>query len=427
MRHLAPFRRRLVAAPLGIGHPCWLEDPDFDLDRHLCRIPVPAPGGERELADVVALIARQRLDRSLPLWQLWTVEGLAGCRTALVIKAHHALVDGVAGAGLLARLLDLPAFEGSDAEPDPWTPEALPSTSELMSRSLRRLAREPRAGLERARRGGRAALRIARTVLAESQQAGPFVAPRTPFNTEISPFRSVAYSRTPIDALRLAKEAFGVTLNETILTACSMSLREWLLAQDALPDRPLVAAVPVSTRAAQADSDGNALSALLVSLPVQLDDPVEQLLAVRESSRQAKRLHRLLGEDSLRALAESAPPLLARALAQVYSAGLAAAHPPLYNLVISNVPGPPSALSFAGARVRAIHPHGPVFTGAGLNLTVLSYAGSIDFGAIACRRSVPRLTAIAQGFAGAAAQLGRLAAAEIRRRSEMEDDVADVA
>ncbi len=183
---LAPFRRRLVESPLGLAHPVWIEDPDFDLHRHLHRISAPAPGGEPELAEVVALLARERLDRARPLWQLWTIEGLADGGTAVVVKLHHALADGVSGAVLLASLLDLPGAELLDTRADPWTPEAMPTRSELLGRSLWRLAREPQAGIERMRRGGRAALRVARAMLGEEglleTGLARFAAPPTPFN-----------------------------------------------------------------------------------------------------------------------------------------------------------------------------------------------------------------------------------------------------
>jgi diacylglycerol O-acyltransferase len=414
---LALFRRRLVEAPLGLTHPLWIEDPDFDLHRHLRRTRAPAPGGEPELAEVVGLLARGRLERSRPLWQLWTIKGLAEGRTALVIKVHHALADGVSGAALLASLLDLPGVEFPDVRNDPWTPEAIPTRSELVGRSLWQLARRPQARLNRVRRGGRAALRVAQAMLGEDGLAeaglGPFAAPPTPFNRKISPFRKVAYARAELEPVRLAKAVFGATINEVVLTACTMSLRAWLRERDALPQRPLVAAVPVSTRGSGAAPGGNELSAFLVTLPVQLADPVEQLAVVRRSSRQAKRLHQRVGEDSIQELAESAPPLVARSLAQLYArTGLAHVHPPFYNLVVSNVPGPPSPLSLSGIPVQAIHPHGPVFDGAGLNLTVVSYAGSIDLGAIACRQSVPGLETIASGFADAVHELGQLASVE---------------
>ena len=427
---LAPFRRRLVEAPLGLTHPVWIEDPDFDLHWHLRRISAPAPGGERELAEVVALLARGRLDRSRPLWQLWTIEGLADGCTAVVIKVHHALADGVSGLALLASLLDLPGVEAPEVRRDPWTPEAMPTPGELVGHSLWQLARKPRIGLDRIRRGGRAALRVAQAMLGEYglAEAGlaPFAAPPTPFNREISPFRKVAYARAELEPARLAGDVFGATINEVVLTACSMSLRVWLRERDVLPERPLVAAVPVSTRCAGAAPGGNELSALLVNLPVQLADPVEQLLAVRRSSRHAKQLHRRVGEHSIRELAESAPPVLTRSLAQLYArTGLAHAHPPLCNLVVSNVPGPREPVSLAGIPVQAIHPHGPVFDGAGLNLTVVSYAGSIDLGAIACRQNVPELDVIASGFADAVSELGRLASVEVPAE-DPGDGIADV-
>jgi WS/DGAT/MGAT family acyltransferase len=245
-----------------------------------------------------------------------------------------------------------------------------------------------------------------------SPAALPFTAPRTPLNGAITPHRSVAFGRASLDDMKVIKRAFGTTVNDVVLAACTASLRRWLLAQDALPDKPLVASIPVSVHTEDnKDEPGvNKVSAMFVALPVQIADPLDQLLVIREETKGAKELHKALGAELLTGLAEFAPPRLINQASRLYSRlNLADRHRPLHSLVISNVPGPQIPLYCSGARVVATYPMGPILEGAGLNITVLSNLGNVDFGAIACLEMVPRIFDLATGFSDAVAELRKAA------------------
>jgi len=417
---LPPFRRRLLEAPLSLDHPMWLEDPDFDVREHVTRVTAPAPGGDEELEGVVGQLARRRLDRARPLWELTVVDGLAGGRTALVVKAHHAALDGVSGAAMLLHFFDRAGDDESDrTAADPWTPEAEPSAGELVGRSLARWRQRPLAVADALRCAGQSAADLARAHLSPSapirDAALPFQAPEVPINGPLSGRRSVAYARTELARVQHVRAAFGGTLNDVVLAACARALQGELRARDALCEQPLVAAVPVSTRTSGDPADcGNRISAWLTELPVQLEDPLHQLSEVTRASRRSKRFHSALGERTLASLAELAVPGLASRAFQLYARWkLASLHRPLFNLVVSNVPGPPLPLSLLGRSVHALHPHGPLLEGVGLNITVLSYAGSLDVGVLACRERVPEARRLAQGIVQAIEEMAKLADAAI--------------
>jgi WS/DGAT/MGAT family acyltransferase len=239
----------------------------------------------------------------------------------------------------------------------------------------------------------------------------PFTAPRTRFSGSITPHRSIAFGKAALDDFKLVKKVFGTTVNDVVLAACAGSLRRWLIAHDDLPDRPLVASVPVSVQSGDGDDEStNQISAMFVGLPVQVEDPVERLSLIQNDTKTAKEVHGAIGADTLQNWAEFAGPAVFARAARFYSGSkLADRHPVVHNLVISNVPGPPVPLYSAGARVIAVYPLGPILEGAGLNLTVLSNMGSVDFGAIACREMVPDLWDIASGFTDAVEELRKLA------------------
>jgi WS/DGAT/MGAT family acyltransferase len=411
---LAPFRRRVMEVPLSLAHPVWIEDPNFDLDHHLHRIGAPGKGTLEDLAEVVGDLASTPLDRRRPLWEMWVVEGLENGHVALVTKVHHSNIDGVTGADLMVNLFDLSPEVAPAPRPDDWQPEKAPSELELVGYAFGRMARQP--------------ARLARTMVKLCQgvfrvvenrrrpdappAAFPLTAPKTPFNAAITSRRAVAYGRASLEDMKVIKRAFGTTVNDVVLAACTMSLRRWLLAEDALPDKPLVASVPVSvhTEANKDEPGTNKVSVMFVALPVQAEDPVEQLRLIQEETKGAKEVHKALGAELLTGLAEFAPPRLLNQASHLYSRlNLADRHRPIHNLIISNVPGPSIPLYCAGAQVVATYPMGPIMEGCGLNITVLSYLDNVDFGAIACRDLVPRIFDLAAGFADAVAELRQAA------------------
>jgi diacylglycerol O-acyltransferase len=417
-RHLAPrlsrlpiFRRRIQEVPLRLDHPFWLEEAELDLDAHLHRVAVPAPGSRRELAELVGHLASRPLDRDLPLWELWVLEGLEQGRTALLAKLHHALIDGVAGASILAQLLDV-SREGSRDVPAAPSPERKPAprARAMLLAAAVGVASLPMRAAQQIWQTARRGAGIARAMIGEVAPAGTsLMAPTSCLNGALSPRRCVALGEVPLERLEDVKRAFGVKLNDVVLAACAGALRSCLTAWGDSVREPLVAAVPVAVP--RSGDAGNAVSVMRVELPVQLAHPVERLLECRRSARRAKRVQRAAGGKLLAGWAELAMPWLLSGLTDLYSRlGLADYHPPLANLVISNVPGPTEPLFCAGHEVRGCHPLGPIYEGWALNLTVLSYAGRVQMGLMACPSVVQEPARICDAFDEAVAELHRAAA-----------------
>jgi diacylglycerol O-acyltransferase / wax synthase len=398
------FRRRLVEVPFRLSHPVWIDDPAFDLDYHVRLAAVPRPGGLRELADLAGDIAGHQLDRSRPLWEMWIVEGLEHDRIGLIAKMHHSTVDGVSGAELLSVLFDLEpggrtppgedgAEDGTDGRPGG---ERIPSGLELMTHAM--LARSTRP-LEITRdvvRTGYRVLNVRRIRLGSggrtrAKAALPLSAPRTSFNTALTRRRSVTFTAIGLDDVKRVKNATGTTVNDVVLAVCTGALRSFLTAGSELPDRPLVAVVPVSVRPdLGAPKGSNQVSSMFVQLPVDLGHPIDRLMAINEGTKGAKEEHNALGADTLQNWAEHSTPNVFANAARLYSRmRLADRHRPIANLVISNVPGPDFPLYLAGAELQSGFPLGPVMDGMGLNITIMSYRGVLYWGIIACPECIP--------------------------------------
>lgn len=404
-RHLhlmPPLRRRLVWVPLGLHHPVWIEDPDFDFDFHVRRAGVPPPGGPRELDEMISEIASHPLDRAHPLWELWLLEGLAGGRQAAVLKVHHAVADGVAAAAMIDRT-GMRSIADSPPPPEQvWQPEPVPAPWRLVYDALadwlRLLARLPTvvAATVRGLRGLVAARRAARI-------AAPigWGTPATSFNRALRARRVFATSSLPLAECRRVKEAFGVTLNDVVLALCSGALRRWLAAHGGLPDRPLVASIPVAAdeRGDEPRLFGNRVAYFQTALRVDLADPVERLLATRDVTAEAKRQLEIVGRRTALEWMEYLPPvpytLVKRLQAHLR---LADRYPSPSNLVVSNVPGPRETLYWSGARLVELYSVGPLSEGIGLNLTVWSYGGRLYCALLACHEQVPDPHAITDGL-----------------------------
>jgi diacylglycerol O-acyltransferase len=407
------FRRRLLEVPFGLGHPVWVDDPDFDIDYHIRLAAVPRPGGLRELADLAGDIAGHQLDRARPLWEMWFVEGLEHDHIGFIAKMHHSTVDGVSGAELLSVLFDLePQGAGTpadDAAADaaangdrpgpPAEGERIPSGFELMTQAM--LARSTRP-LEITRdviRTGYRVFNVRRIRLgsgsgsARARAALPLSAPRVSFNAALTRRRSVALTAVGLDDAKRLKNATGTTVNDVVLAACTGALRSFLLEGDELPDRPLVAVVPVSVGPDAGSAKGsNRVSSMFVQLPVDLHRPLDRLMAIHEGTKGAKEEHNALGADLLQNWAEHSTPNFFVSAARLYSRmRLADRHRPIANLVISNVPGPDFPLYLGGAELKAGFPLGPVMDGMGLNITIMSYRGVLYWGINACPEAVPKV------------------------------------
>ncbi len=394
---LPEFRRRLASVPFDLLRPVWFDDPDFDFDYHVRRIAVPSPGTIAQVADIVGDLASRPLDRSRPLWEFWVIEGVENGAVVAVARMHHATIDGVSGSSLMTTILDLEP-QPVDAAPaaDDWEPEHKPSDIELLQHAIvSRLRRPLPLALAMAMPNLlRAAVGITRVRRDPSRPSGgtPFNTPRTPWNAPLTAHRRVAFASISLDEVKSMKNAFGCTVNDIVLATATGALRQYLQRLDALPDRPLLAACPVSVRNDQtADIDSaNKVSTMFVSLPTHLDDVDAQIAHIRAATKGAKEEHNAAGARTLLELGELAGPR-SFGLASRLLGGLASRGPVPINLVISNVPGPPFPLFLGGARVMSMLPLGPPIEGAGLNITVLSYLDRIDWGFIACRELVPRL------------------------------------
>ena len=403
--HLMPsFRRRLVTVPFGLGHPVWIDDPAFDVENHLMRIGAPPPGDQRALAEVAGEIASRQLDRSRPLWEMWVVEGLEGGQAAIVTKMHHATIDGASGADVMVQLLDLTPEVADKPKPDrPFLGERKPGDLQLLASALMaQLANPVRIAGAMGRAAGNAAKMVrAMTRRGDTPTAAPFLAPRLRMSGALTPHRSVAFGQASLDDLKEIKNAFGAKVNDVVLAIATHALRSYLQSIDELPDKPLVAACPISVRKEGVERDSaNQVSNMLVPLPVQMESPASQLEIIIEATKRSKELANAIGAETLMDWAEFLAPRLFTTAMRVYSGSrLPDLHPPALNCIVSNVPGPPVPLYTAGARILAIYPMGPLLPGAGVNITILSNMGNVDFGVIACRDTVPEIWRISDGLA----------------------------
>jgi len=407
LQFMPQFRWRLVEVPLGLDRPVFVEDPDFDLEAHVHRVGVPAPGGKEQLGNLVGELISLKLDRRRPLWEFWLIEGLEGGKVALLAKVHHAIVDGVSGTELATILMD--------AEPDPpesppepeRVVEPMPDGLELLARGVANTMFTPwrvaKFGMQTVRQGVRFVPFVQRT----ATPPVPFQAPRTSFNDAISPNRRFAYTSVSLDTVKAIRRATDTKVNDIVLAICGGSLRRYLLEGDELPGSPLIAQVPVSLRA---DDDktsvGTKVAAMFASLATNIDDPLERLLAIHESTQGAKEMQKALAAEKIMGISETTPPGMINLAARMYTAtGLDRTVPPIMNLIISNVPGPPFPLYCAGAPIDALYPMGPLLYGTGINITVFSYRDSVDFGFMTCRELVPEPWRLVDGVHEALAEL----------------------
>ncbi len=399
---IPPLRQRALRVPFGLHHPVWVDDPEFDLDDHLSRASLPSPGGKSELDAFVAGVMSRQLDPDRPLWEMHVVEGLEGECTALVAKVHHAILDGVSGASVLAAFLDLTPRTRVVALPPEWNPEPLPSNTQMLRHAASSLARQPGSALNALQAGVEAVADLGmhnRELAGRGEQAPPgfFAAPRTSFNGAVSNRKRFAGLAVPLEDVKLVSREFEATVNDVILACVSGGLRRLLNARGEVAEGSMVAMVPVSTRAEGESEDlGNQISGMLVSLASDVDDPVARLDAISESTRVAKEQEKLHGGRLLGDLAQIALPALASRVARAMAGTrLFDKMRPPFNVTVSSVRVPDVPLFLAGSRVAATYPVGPMAEGIGLNVTAFSYLGRVYFGLLACRRLLPELDEVA--------------------------------
>lgn len=405
--HLIPrYRQRLRQPAPGVTNPVWVDDDHFDLRWHVRRSGLGGAGSEADLAEVVGQEMSRRLDRSRPLWELTVVDGLAGERTALLVKMHHALVDGIAAVDVGTVLLDPTPEPMSLEEPGPWSPRPYDRGRHLARLGMTPFVRGQRAvldGLQRTLRVDapvRAAgdLKRATDLLLELARTRP-AAPMTPLNAGIGPNRRYALTRVGLAEVKTAGRAAGGTVNDVLLAAVTGMLARYLEQAGGPPSRPPVALVPVSVRR-EGQEGGNAISTVLVDLPVDVPGPADRTRAINAAMARIKDSAAVRAGSLMVGASGWAPPLVSSTLARAMS-GVRA-----FNLVVSNVPGPQQPFFLNGSRLLAVHPAVPLNPGSqGLTVGILSYDGQVNFGLLADRDLEPGLRVAAAALEESLAEL----------------------
>jgi diacylglycerol O-acyltransferase / wax synthase len=407
------FRQKLVVPPLEAGRPLWADDVNFNLTYHLRHTALPEPGGEEELKRLAGRVFSQKLDRSKPLWELWLAQGLERDRFAILTKTHHAMVDGVSGVDIGTVLFDLERTpEPVDIEDD-WVAQPEPGTTELVARGLSSAAGAPVKLAERAveaiRHPESAARRIGEALEGLGEVLGGFAdpAPDVPLNLEIGPHRRFVWARSELATFKRIKDALGGTVNDVVLAVVTGALREWLhgrgIRTEGLEMRALV---PVSIRAEDEHGQlGNRIAAMRGPLPVYVADPVRRLRVVSEQMEGLKRSKQALGAEVISRFNDFAPPtLLAQASRINFSTRL-------FNLIVTNVPGPQLPLYVLGRELEEVFPVAFLPQKHALAVAIMSYNGRICFGLLADYDSMEDVDAISRGITESLAELEAAAAA----------------
>jgi diacylglycerol O-acyltransferase len=410
--HLMPsLRRRVVSMPLNLVPPFWIEDADFRIEAHVQHLHLEAPGRDAQLAQLVGQLVAKPLPRDRPLWAFYYVDGLSRRRVACISLIHHACIDGISGAELLSKLLDLePQPPQAPPQTSQWDPDELPLVIDRLLFTARQAWSRQRQFVGLVRSSAPVAWQLGKALLGRAEEPAndsaaaevegeevahpPFKpAPRTRFNVTIDSGRIYAFRSLPLDRIKLLKNALGISVNDVVLALCAGALRAYLLEKNELPERPLVAAVPISVRSREdRKAGGNRLAMLTAELPTQFADPLQRVAAVSRATAKLKRVHRAVPAKLLMDWMElPAPALMARA-ARLYENFINSDRlkPPV-NVMISNVPGPRVALYLAGAPLLANYPISIPYHGLALNITVLSYREQLDVGLTAGRDAVPDL------------------------------------
>ena len=391
------FRERLVEVPWDLSFPYWISDPGFELDAHLPRLKLPSPGSMAGLMEMAADFWSRVLDRERPLWEMAFVEGLdtlpgiSEGSYALITKVHHAAVDGKAGTEMMSALLDTSPEIREIKIADDWEPEELPSALSVVSHSWSRAGQK---ALDLAEFIGKTAVGAAHLYSDKRlRRLNPpprlLTAPSSIFNQPIASRRTFWGKNFDFERLRgIRKTVPGTTINDVVLAVCAGGLRSYLSGKNELPGEPLVAMAPISVRKEDDTVGvGNQVSAMLVSLATDLDDPVDRLLDIRASTQRSKIQASALPANQI---TEFLPSETLAAAARVYTrTRLGGRHRPFFNVTITNVPGPPVPLYVAGARIHSAFGMAPILDGLGLILVVFSYHGRISIGISSCQQIVP--------------------------------------
>ncbi|MDP9228222.1 MAG: wax ester/triacylglycerol synthase family O-acyltransferase [Actinomycetota bacterium] len=413
------FRQKLAFPPVQTGRPFWVDDPNFNLAYHVRHSALPAPGSEEQLRNIAGRLFSQALDRSKPLWELWLVQGLERNRFALINKTHHALVDGVAGVDIATVLFDIRPVPEQSEQSEPWVPHPQPSSAELAARGVRELVETPLKLTQRALNAARnpegAARRAVEAVEALAEVAWNFTnpAPELPLNVEIGSHRRFCWTRSNLEDFKRIKNALGGTVNDVVLTVVSGALRSWLQGRGIRTEGlELRALVPVSIREQDDQGHlGNRIAAMRGPLPVYIEDPVKRLDIVRAAMDDLKDSKQALGAEVISRFNDFAPPtLLAQAARINFSTRL-------FNLIVTNVPGPQIPLYVLGRELQDVFPVAFLPEHHALAIAIMSYNGTLNFGLLADYDSMEDVELIADALAESLKELLD-AAAGVEARAE---------
>lgn len=405
IRAMPEFRERIADTPFNLDHPVWVEDNDFDVDRHLHRIGLPSPGGRIELAEICGHIASLPLDRARPLWEMWVIENVggagdeataqAGGRIAVMTKVHHAAVDGVTGANLMSKLC---TTEPDAPPPDPVDGPGGGSDLEIAVSGAVRFATRPLKLVNVVPNTLSTVVDTLRRARSGQTMTPPFAAPKTVFNASVTSHRNVAFAQLDLEDVKTVKNHFGVKVNDVVMALVSGVLRTFLLEHGTLPESSLVAMVPVSVHEKSDRPGRNQVSGMFSTLETGIDDPGERLKAIAQANSVAKQHSSAIPATLLQDWTQFAAPAVFGAAMRLYASSRLSGARPVHNLVVSNVPGPQGRLFMLGCEVTAMYPLGPIFHGSGLNMTVMSLSGNLDVGIVSCPELVPDLWDLADAF-----------------------------
>lgn len=394
------LRQRLVYVPFSVDYPYWVDDPHFDIDLHIKNIALPKPGAWKQLRDVASQIFSEPLDQNRPLWSMVFVEGLDSIpqvpkgSIAIISKIHHVAIDGVGGAGLLSLFLDFTPEKREIPEPKPYHPKPLPNDVSLIVNSTLSFAKDPLKFPKMVSNTLKATLKagfLTRMQMSELPTA-PFTAPATPLNGLISARRKWNSAILSLERVQNLKNIMGTTLNDVLLGICSGALRRYLLEKGKLPEKSLVAMVPISTRDKESQETNNQITAMLVQIATNIADPIERLEVIHENNNRGKTYQGAIGAKTLSSMADAIPFGIANQAARLYSRfKISEFHKPVFNVAITNVPGPRMPLYINGHKMITVMGSAPIIDGMGLIITILSYDGHITISPVSDANSMPDL------------------------------------
>jgi WS/DGAT/MGAT family acyltransferase len=412
--HLVPrYRQKLAFPPFQTGRPVWVDDPTFNLEYHVRHSALPSPGEIDQLRNLAGRIYSQRLDRSKPLWETWLVQGLADGRFALITKTHHSMIDGISGVDLASVLFDVSPVP-REVEPEPWTPKPEPTQAELIADGVKDVVKAPLSlagrAIDAAQRPGRTAraVREGAEALGEVAWVNLNPAPPTPLNVTIGPHRRIQWVGAPLSDFKRVKNELGGTVNDVVLTVVAGALRRWLHSRGVRTEGlELRALVPVSIRGEDEHGQlGNRIAAMRGPLPVYVDDPVERLRVVGEAMTGLKESKQALGAEVIAGLTGFAPPtILAQASRLNFSTRL-------FNVIVTNVPGPQFPLYMHGRELEELVPLAFLPEDHALAIAIMSYNGKCCFGLLADYDAMPDLGYVGEALQESLAELLAAAGAQ---------------